>query len=436
MQFTQEQVISLAPDTASVKAGQKLATTAKWVERHHHEKALWGACKGSGKKPYQTMVDLTNLAFKCSCPSRKFPCKHALGLLFLFVNQQEAFSQETELVDYVAEWLEKRNARAEKKEAKEKKPVDAKAQQKRAAARTKKVEAGLEELRLWLKDMIRTGILQVPNDPYNFTKNITARMVDAQAGGLARQLRSIDQINFYAEGWQKQLTKQLANLYLITEAYQRLDQLTPALQQDIKSLIGWNIPKEEVLSQEGIQDEWMILSRTIEEEEKLQTERVWVYGKNSKRFGLLLNFYAFNQIPAHSFLAGQVLKAELVAYPAAYPLRMMLKTQQSMESTFQSFEAPAEIASVHQAFSEALAVTPFITQIPVVLHNMNLAQADEQWYLIDQTQQAIPLKNIQDSIWLALASSGGKAFDCFGIYEGANFELHALWQGTQYQAIV
>nr|WP_279163542.1 SWIM zinc finger family protein [Rhodococcus erythropolis] len=27
------------------------------------------------------MVDLRGPAYKCSCPSRKFPCKHALGLL-------------------------------------------------------------------------------------------------------------------------------------------------------------------------------------------------------------------------------------------------------------------------------------------------------------------------------------------------------------------
>jgi SWIM zinc finger len=42
---------------------------------------VWGLCAGSGKRPYQTVVDLTGPAYKCSCPSRKFPCKHALALL-------------------------------------------------------------------------------------------------------------------------------------------------------------------------------------------------------------------------------------------------------------------------------------------------------------------------------------------------------------------
>ncbi len=39
-----------------------------------------GLCAGSGKDPYQTVVDL-GPRYQCSCPSRKFPCKHALALL-------------------------------------------------------------------------------------------------------------------------------------------------------------------------------------------------------------------------------------------------------------------------------------------------------------------------------------------------------------------
>ena len=76
MQLTRDQILQLAPDDASGKAGLQLATTSKWVARHAHALALWGDCQGSGSSPYKTMVDLANMAFKCSCPSRKFPCKH------------------------------------------------------------------------------------------------------------------------------------------------------------------------------------------------------------------------------------------------------------------------------------------------------------------------------------------------------------------------
>ena len=46
---------------------------------------LWGRCRGSGAEPYETIVDHVEVAWRCTCPSRKLPCKHALALLLLWV---------------------------------------------------------------------------------------------------------------------------------------------------------------------------------------------------------------------------------------------------------------------------------------------------------------------------------------------------------------
>ena len=85
--WTAERILTLAPDAASAKAGKDLAAARKWVSFGCDERACWGECQGSGSKPYQTQIDLAEPAFKCTCPSRKFPCKHALGLFLLTVAQ-------------------------------------------------------------------------------------------------------------------------------------------------------------------------------------------------------------------------------------------------------------------------------------------------------------------------------------------------------------
>ena len=85
MSFSPEQIIALAPDAPSAKAGRSLATARKWSALGCDERAVWGECQGSGKEPYRTQIDFTEPAFRCMCPSRKFPCKHALGLFLLFV---------------------------------------------------------------------------------------------------------------------------------------------------------------------------------------------------------------------------------------------------------------------------------------------------------------------------------------------------------------
>src|SRR6476469_839397 len=104
LSFSTDQVATLAPDAAALAAGKKLATARVWRDTGHDERALWGECQGSAL--YQTRVDLTDFSAKCSCPSRKFPCKHALGLMLLFVaSPSEVPSAATP--EWVASWLAK-----------------------------------------------------------------------------------------------------------------------------------------------------------------------------------------------------------------------------------------------------------------------------------------------------------------------------------------
>ena len=86
--WTAETVEALAPDAASVTAARKLARLGPWSGTGFDEHAVWGLCKGSGSRPYQAQVDLSGPAYKCSCPSRKFPCKHALALLLLWASRR------------------------------------------------------------------------------------------------------------------------------------------------------------------------------------------------------------------------------------------------------------------------------------------------------------------------------------------------------------
>ena len=139
MQLSEDQILTLAPDEASKKSGKDLANPNKWVSKGANEQALWGEAQGSGSKPYQTQVDLTNIAFKCSCPSRKFPCKHGLGLMLFYARQQSAFT-DAEAPAWVSDWLSKRTEKEEKKATKEEKPVDEAAQAKRQQARQSKVD--------------------------------------------------------------------------------------------------------------------------------------------------------------------------------------------------------------------------------------------------------------------------------------------------------
>src|SRR5215469_5285139 len=106
--YRREQVLAMAPDAAAARAGQGQAVLVKWPVLGHDERAAWGECQGSGAAPYRCQAALADGAARCSCPSRKFPCKHALGLLLLLA---DGAVPEATCPDWVAEWLATRSDR-------------------------------------------------------------------------------------------------------------------------------------------------------------------------------------------------------------------------------------------------------------------------------------------------------------------------------------
>src|SRR5437879_5172253 len=89
--WTGEQVLARASDAAAAKSGAELAQARKWLRLGRSERAAWGECQGSAATPYQTMVDLSDGLSRCTCPSRKRPCKHSLGLFLLAASRPEDF---------------------------------------------------------------------------------------------------------------------------------------------------------------------------------------------------------------------------------------------------------------------------------------------------------------------------------------------------------
>src|SRR5262245_33757512 len=138
MSWTIEQVLALAPDTSSAKSGKDLSAVRKWLTLGANTACAWGTIQGSGKTPYQATIDLTAPAFKCTCPSRKFPCKHGLGLFLILVQQPEA-CVEKEPPPWASEWMSKRTAKEETKAARAASPApaDPESEAKSAAAAEK-----------------------------------------------------------------------------------------------------------------------------------------------------------------------------------------------------------------------------------------------------------------------------------------------------------
>lgn len=430
LQLSEEQILALAPDESSKKSGKELSNPSKWVSKGVNELALWGECQGSGSKPYQTQIDINNIAFKCSCPSRKFPCKHGLGLLLLHAKNSTFFT-DREAPLWVTDWISKRVEKEEKKTEKTEKPVDEAAQAKRAQAREQSVEDGIEELLLWLKDIVRNGILNIPEKGPLFFINMSKRLVDAKAPALAGMVKGLGDINFYTEGWQSVFMDQVSRIYLVIKGYTNKAILPPLLMEDLRNSIGFTQNAEALKEQTGITDTWLVLGKQTTEEDNLATERNWLYGTQSNSYALVLQFIFRGQGIAFSLTPGMAINAELVFYPSAQPMRALIKKQinSNAATAVTSYQNWLQVAEAETAVTREL---PFRSERPYIIQNIKPVQHGGHWWLADNEQKLVRLKEHYKPLFTLLSLSGGQGLDMAVLGKENVYEPLGVWSNNEY----
>lgn len=433
--WTSEQVEALSPDAASLKAARKLLNTSKWSALGQNAEAVWGQCQGSGKKPYLTRADLrSDIAFKCSCPSRKFPCKHALAMMLLLAQDASDFP-EGAAPEWVQEWLDSRAERQEKKAAKASqaaKPVDKAAQAKRVEAREKKVLAGLNELELWLHDSMRTGLMALSQRPYGYFDGIAARLVDAQAKGLANRVRALARFSLSDPEQAQQALVQLGHLQLLIRSYRQQASLPEAVRADVRRAVGWSDDQKVLAEQEGVVDSWLVLGQTLRYEDNLRVLQTWFWGKHSKQVALDLQF-AFGERPfANLWQLGTAFEAEAVFFPSNYPQRAVFKEGMQASTAITGNELAQvcyyeDIASMLRAYGAALAQQCWLEHFPVLLHDITPYVIDDTLVIADKAGSSLPLALKDKQQWQLMALSGGYPLPVVATWDGQALHILAAW---------
>jgi SWIM zinc finger len=422
MILTSEQVLAQAPDSSSASAGKKLASAKQWRNLGRNEEALWGECQGSAL--YQVRVDLSTLSVKCSCPSHKFPCKHGLGLMLLAAATPDTLA-EGQPPQWVADWLSKRHATAEAHQAAvAAKPPEVVAAEKakRADKRMSQVTKGIEQLDLWLNDLMRNGLASVETQPSTFWENQAARMVDAKAPGIAGRLRRMAGIPGATRDWPARLLDELGRLALLTHAFSRLDSLDPSLQEDVRELVGWTLDKDEV-AQHGTRviDEWAVLGQRVDDEGHVRTQRTWMRGVTSGQSALVLQFAVNSQPFGELIICGIRMRAELIFWPSASPIRARIDTHEGTPQALAGTLSGAQpITAALAGVAASLAKQPwqdrFLCMLGPVTPLRQGDDDDEQWLIRDEEGASLQLMG--DDHWKLLAVSGGQPVELAGEWDG------------------
>ncbi|RPF35711.1 SWIM zinc finger family protein [Streptomyces sp. TLI_185] len=435
VRWSAEQVLALAPDAASRKAGSKLGAAGPWSEAgSSDEGTVWGQCKGSGSKPYQTVVDIADAAgpaYKCSCPSRKFPCKHALGLLLLWAGGDGAVPSG-QAPDWAEQWMEGRRQRTEQKRtagasASSSGSGDPEAARRRAERRAERITAGATELEQRLVDLLRGGLASAEQSGYGLWEETAARMVDAQAPGLAARVRELGAIPSSGPGWPVRLLEECALLHLLDQGWLHRDGLPDGLAATVRSRIG--LPG--TADGPPLRDRWLVLAQYDTADARLTTRRIWLHGTDSDRTALLLSYGAAGRAPELALPVGLTLDAEVSAYPGAGQLRAALGEQFSPPAP--SVTRPRGVTTARAAarYGDALRDDPWLDSVPVTLDRVIPIPDGDSWQLADADADAAlpltPTARTRPGLWRLVALSGGAPVKVFGECGHRGFTPLTAW---------
>ena len=411
-------MLALAPRPSSVAAAQPLAVPARWTSTGWDSRAVWGRCVGTSAEPYECVIDHVDVAFRCSCPSRVIPCKHALALLMLWAQGQVA---EGHPPAYASSWVAKRLATAETQgtsvaqagppeEATDAavgtapSPPPALEPSKTRDDRIARMNAGLAELDRWLDDRLRTGLADPSLASYRTWDGLAARLIDAQVGGLANRVRRLAGLVGAHADWHSQVLAELGVLHLLATSGRQLGALPPSLADSVAATVGWQVRQADVLAGVPETDHWQVMGRSDTREDRIEVRRIWLRGAKTARWAMVLSFAAYQQSLDTSLEVGTQVNADVFRYPGAVALRVLVGPRHSDPQPM-SPVVGSSIADGCTQIGRALAGEPWLERYPLCLLAAP-TRVERRWVLTDSSG-SLPLVE-GASVGTLLACSAGR----------------------------
>jgi hypothetical protein len=409
-------MLSLAPDALMARAAERLANPHGWLALGCAGDIMWGEFPNANKEPYRVLATLPDLAFRCNCPARKQPCRHAVGLALLAARESEPFVR-AQPPAWALDWLQNR----EMPDGGAETPVHGRPHQDISAyeERLRMVRGVMGRFERWLKDAVHNGLADLPSLPAAQWNEMAARLSDAGAPATAQDLRTLRPLANGRPGWPEAVLRRLGRFYLLTQGFTGYDDLPPESQADLRAAAGW-FEDPAHRGDEVVDDEWLVLGSVHELLGRDNLRRTWLYGRSSRRFAFLTQRLQRSLLqPAH--FGGTTLSAALRFSPGGWPQRAAI--EQLHGSTPQTGPARSQnsLRSARETFGKALVVNPWLRRFPLVLHGTHPHLEDGRWVLRDREGTLMSLPHPFLYGWHLQAMNDSQTNGLFGEWDGSAF---------------
>lgn len=477
--WTVEQVAALAPSPSQFAAADDVAEPRRWTALGSNDGALWGRYVGSQAEPYDVAVDVAiaeqrdgEPRWRCSCPSRKIPCKHALGLMLLWIHRHVPTVAAGVMPSTLRQWIAHGRPAASSRAASAAESAapassepgdvgrgddgvptvgddasDAEPTDDQPAAspsppppdpdrgdrddRVARMRAGLIELSRWLEDRMRTGLSDPALSRMQTWEALAARLIDAQVGALANRVRRMSGLVGASPGWHDSLLAEMGILHLLARAGRRIPELPDELGDGVASAIGWQVRHAAVLAGVPDTDTWDVAGRSDTREDRIVVRRTWLHGRglsgragsgsggsvgsgsgsgSGGRWAMVLSFAAYQQALDTSLPIGSVMDADIHRFPGA-GLRALVGARRDSPSV-SSASQTIDTTTVGGVVDATVEIGSAILREPWTEHVPAMLRAaltnDAGRWVLSDHDGSLRCEANQQTVAAVLAATGGR----------------------------
>ena len=480
---TPDQVLALVADRRAAAAATETSDPAAWSAAGHDDDAVWGRYIGTTAEPYDVAVELHEPAFRCSCPSRQRPCKHALGLLLLHARSLVAPARRPEHIDAWVDERARRRAAADaptgpsapssdpaaptdpqaaaltasdaaaprsvgepsarstarpgaEPDGTSSSPEPTPERPDRSSERLDRMRAGVLELDRWLADRVRVGLAAAElSDPATWDR-AAARLVDAQCGGLANRVRRVaGRVGRHAD-WYDDVLAELAVLHALAQGALRAPALPDDLADGVQVAAGLSTRQADVLAGVPTTARWLVVGESRAREDRITVQRTWLRSIEADAivdgrprvatWAMLLSFGAFGRELVSPLPVGAELEADVHWYPGAQPLRGLLGMVHAAPVASSIEPASGGVAAAVAEVGRSLAVEPWLERVPMCLRAAPVPSGEGRWSLAD-VDGAVPLDPGFMRLAELVAVSGGGTVTVAGEWSADGLLPLTVW---------
>ena len=266
------------------------------------------------------------------------------------------------------------------------------------------------ELDRFLADQLREGLATHATERPSRLERMAARMVDAQAPGIASRLRELA-AQPSSGNWPTRVVDEYGSLHLLARAWAGREKLPGDLAATVKSRVGLSTRTEDVLATPGVADRWVVLGMRDADEEQVSVRRVWLWGRRTGSRALVLFFARGREGFDTSLYPGSEIDADLHFYPGQPRLRAVVGARRAESRRVDGWELVGDdVATAVSQLRDAVAADPWCDAWPVAIHG-SLTWEDGAWLVAGW---AVPLTGNPTDHWRLLAELGTAPATVFG----------------------